>query len=411
MPDLGPNLPADDSARGASSAGTQVFVVTTPTGLATVCAALTDGLFPDADRRVLLAGATVTGRASADLLEAFDAVRPLTDFALTAENPRTLVLPRSEVAPGPALAAAFPAARIDLYADGLAAYGPIRGPLAGGLDGRVDRLLHPDLVPGLRPVLGSGSAARRTPISTDAVRKATDRLATRSEPVAGAEAGSVGLVLGHYLSALGALDAADEERLNLEAALAVRELGAARIVFAAPAGQPSTVASLARRAAELGLELEVRFDQRSVESWLADPAVGFVAGCFPNGLSAADRLYGHAVRAVGVERVLHELQPAASGSRIPLALADQLYGERRGTLDVERLGVLVRAITYAMQPSTFRRYQYAAAEIATADPALLPRYLPAGRLLALGLAGPAGLRPAAARLVPRRLRRRVLAGR
>src|SRR5690348_17927762 len=42
---------------------------------------------------------------------------------------------------------------ITVYADGLMSYGPTRNKLGLLVDSRIDRLLHLDLVPGLRPML------------------------------------------------------------------------------------------------------------------------------------------------------------------------------------------------------------------------------------------------------------------
>ena len=58
-----------------------------------------------------------------------------------------------QVNPARALAAIFSEASVDVYADGLMSYGPTREKLPLTLARRVRRLLHLDLVPGLRPLL------------------------------------------------------------------------------------------------------------------------------------------------------------------------------------------------------------------------------------------------------------------
>ena len=58
-----------------------------------------------------------------------------------------------QVNPSLALAQIFTGAPIDVYADGLMSYGPTRSKLDPLIGTRIGRLLHLDLVPGLKPLL------------------------------------------------------------------------------------------------------------------------------------------------------------------------------------------------------------------------------------------------------------------
>src|SRR6185312_1208509 len=87
-----------------------------------------------------------------------------------------LVLQTVYVEPARALAYLFPDAVIDVYADGLMSYGPTRTALAPAIGVRLDRLLYPDLVQGLRPVLHGEWGVRPARISADAMRKVLARI-------------------------------------------------------------------------------------------------------------------------------------------------------------------------------------------------------------------------------------------
>src|SRR6478609_3466369 len=192
---------------------TQIFAVFTAYGLATISAALADGHFPAAERRILLVSnntpvpEATTGPTDvagiADLLDQFDAVYSLNEtyapvhpvmwrprqpelpmwqrllserWGIDAGDELRLVLLAAYIEPARALAQLFPDAVIDVYADGLMSYGPTRHALAPAIGARLDRLLYPDLVPGLRPVLHSEWGVRPTRISADAMRKVMARV-------------------------------------------------------------------------------------------------------------------------------------------------------------------------------------------------------------------------------------------
>lgn len=418
---------------------TQVFVVTTTSGLVTISAALADGHFADVERRVLLTSAIPDGptdvAGTAELLEAFDAVHSLNEacsplspahwrprrtelpiwrrllsdrWGIDPDDDVRLVLPGLDTDPSRSLAMLFDDATIDTYADGLSAYGPGRAEPENGIAERIDRLIHPELVPGLRPLVRGAWAAAPTPVSPDAMRKVLARIDHSPGWLTDAEPGSIGVVLGHHLAGLELLPAADEKSVDL----ALLQIGAARpgirrLVYKAPSTAAGSAAALTALARRQGMDVSLQLDPQLPETWFGHAAVGFVGSCLGHPLATAHGLDGLPVRALGTERVMAGLGTVAHGLRVPLLLADQLYGDQAGTRSTDDLGVLVRAVAYAMQPAGYARYGYAAAQVATAEPDLLPRYLPASRLHALGLSGSLGLRSSASRLISRRLRRLV----
>ncbi|MZE81231.1 hypothetical protein GTY57_31075, partial [Streptomyces sp. SID5475] len=99
------------------------------------------------------------------------------------DGPVELAVESVQVSPARALATIFAESTVDVYADGLMSYGPTRNPLPGPLARRIRRLLHPDLVPGLRPLLLSeyGVPAELVPI--EALKKVIEEI---SGPDAGA---------------------------------------------------------------------------------------------------------------------------------------------------------------------------------------------------------------------------------
>ena len=295
---------------------------------------------------------------------------------------------------------------------GLTAYGPSRGALDPDIGHRVDRLLYPELVPGLRPLRYTEWSATPTPVSPDALRKILARLDRSPGWLADASPGSVGVVVGHQLSGHGLLDPADEQVNDLALIrTAAARPGVLRVVYKVPSAAAGGAARLTALARRQGLDVALQLDPQLPETWFGHSSVGFVGSCLGDPPATAHGVYCLPVRTTGADRVLAGLRSVAHGLRVPLLLADQLYGDLAGTRSTDELTVLVRAVAYAMQPAMYARYGFAAAQIATAEPDLLPRYLPASRLHALGLSGSLGRTGAlglrsASRLITRRLRRR-----
>lgn len=374
---------------------TQVFVASTAFGLATLSAAMSDGAFPAADRRVLVlsnnAGIPESAPGVADvagtapLLEAFDDVYsynalvapghpatwsprpedlPVWERALRSlwslEGDLHLVLESIQVPPALALCQILGDAAIDVYADGLMSYGPTRNALPQTVGVRVRRLLHPDLVPGVRPLLLREFGVEPLLISTESLTKVIGVVGAETGPVAPAGPGPTAVLLGQYLSALRLLSEAEECGLHLEMVDGAVAAGYRNLVFKTHPGAPAGLAGpLTARAAELGARLTIRESPELVETWYASGAVDLVVGCFSTALATAG-LYGVPAARVGTDLVLQRLKPYENSNRIPATvvaatvspLADRAAdAAMTPSLPGVAVGPLVETVGYLMQPS------------------------------------------------------------
>jgi len=219
---------------------TQIFLASTAFGLATVVAALEDGAFEPAERRILvLTCNTEMPEASTPLLQIhgvselcarFDqvydyneAIEPLhpagwqprsSELPLWERSFRRLwslgddqlqlVVESIQVNPAQALCKILGDARIDVYADGLMSYGPTRSAVPDNIGCRIERLLHLDLVPGLRPMLLSEWAVPSVIISSMSLRSVVKSMisgGTGEELTRAGEPHRAALVVGQYLAA------------------------------------------------------------------------------------------------------------------------------------------------------------------------------------------------------------------
>ena len=421
---------------------TQVFVASSAFGLATLVAALDEGVFEPADRRVLVLSnnaaipettAAVTDVAGvAELVQRFDAVHDY-NAAIAPQHPgqwkpRAEDLPVLErylsqrwglegdlrlvaeciwVAPTLTLARIFPDARIDTYADGLMSYGPTRSTVPTLVSSRVERLLHLDLVPGLTPVLLSEFDVPTQVIPTEAFRKVVATLGPPPAVVADAPAGSVAVLLGQYLAALEIVTPEEEQALQLEMVTGAVAAGFTTLVFKPHPGAPPLLAEpLRAAAAELGAELTVVDDPALVETWFTAPAVGAVVGCFSTAQMTAASCYGLPAARVGTDLLLERLQPYQNSNRIPLTVVDawlphvrRLGAGGRAAAPVVEVETLVRAVAYCMQPRRYPELRPDAEALLSTRWPEVRRYFKRRRLGRLDLPGglapqPRPLRPA-----------------
>ncbi|MEV7235770.1 polysialyltransferase family glycosyltransferase [Streptomyces sp. NPDC051020] len=448
---------------------TQIFLASTLYGAATLAAALDAGAFADADRRILLVSnnaAIPETTPAVDAMPGFDALRGRFDdvvswnetiapFHPSGWAPRPddvplwerhlrlawglgddtveLAIESIQVNPAMAVAQMFTGAPIDVYADGLMSYGPTRNKIDPLTGTRVRRLLHLDLVPGLKPLLLTEFGVAPQVVPTEAFLTVLGELADARDVV-----GSVpsvrapALLLGQYLSALGLISAAEEEELHLRMMRGAVELGHTRLVFkphpTAPAQWSRTMEAEAEK---LGAELTVLDSGVLTAPVLAEvlyqrmrPAL--VVGCFSTALLTASAFYGLPVARVGTEMLLDRLSPFENSNRVPVTLVDALVpdlGDRRavtaaGAVAPVELNELVTAVGFTMQPKIYPELRTAAERyLSTHLTATTWRYFKRKRLTSLGLPGgvPAQFaflpRNAAVRRVARRaktLRRVVL---
>jgi len=293
----------------------------------------------------------------------------------------------------------LPDASITVVADGLMAYGPTRERVPHWIGRRITRLVHLDLVPGLRPVYLTEHAVPAEVVPGERLRAVLDA-AHGSVPTRSEAAGpGAALVLGQYLSALGVLTAEEEQGLYLEAVVHAADLAAGRVAFKPhPAAPPLLADGLRAAATAKGIDLVVLAAGGRAEAVFAGGRYAVVVGCFSTGLFTARTAYGLRAVSVGTDLLLERLRPYQNSNRIPVTLADALL---RPPSDVtpaesvpgEEVGDLVRAVAYCMQPERYPELRLRASATLETHPGWRGRYVKRKRLRALGLDDGVVVRP------------------
>ncbi len=331
--------------------------------------------------------------------------------------------------PSRAVAEIFADSPIHVYADGLMSYGPTRNRIPHGMSSRIARVLHLDLVPGLRPLLLAEYGVEPVPVPGGPI---LDVLAQIGEQGAGllAEripAGAGGrptvVLLGQYLSAIDLISQDEEERLHVRMLRAAAAAGHEHVLFkphpSAPAVYSTSLETVAR---ELGVKLTVLSEPVLAETVFAYLEPKLVIGCFSTALMTAAAFYGIPVARVGTELLLERIAPYENSNRIPLtiidaALPDAEHDPVGAPLELddlaERLGPLVRTVGYCMQSRKHPGLRTEAAEWLTAHPEQHVRYFKRRRLTSLRLPGGSPVQAEALRRHPtvRRVVRHIRAAR
>lgn len=346
-------------------ARTQIHVASTLYGAATIAAALDAGLFGPADRRLLLISnnsAVPETTPAVDEAPGFGALRGRFDRVLSwnetiapmhpsdwAPRPEDvpmwerylrmlwdlgdddveLIVESIQVKPAAALVRLFPAAPIEVYADGLMSYGPTRDKLEPLVTTRINQLLHLDLVTGLRPLLLTEYGIEPRIVPAAEFTKVLAELADASDGPDAAELSAVpedaALLLGQYLSALGILTAVEEEELHLRMLRGAAALGHRRIVFKPhPIAPAHWSEPLEREAAALGVELTVLDSPVLAEVLYQRARPALVVGCYSTALLTASAFYGIPVARTGTEMLLERLSPYQNSNRVPVTIVDSL---------------------------------------------------------------------------------------
>jgi hypothetical protein len=344
------------------------------------------------------------------------------------DGPVELAVESIQVNPAQAIAAIFAESAIHVYADGLMSYGPTRDKLPWPIGCRVQRILHLDLVPGLRPLLLSETGAEPELVPDDAFRTVLKDIAA----AAAAEARLVRLagkaptavLLGQYLAALGILTAEEEEDLHLRMLRGAIAAGHRSVVFKPHPTAPVRYSqALDDAAAAAGVELSVLDGPLLAETLYESCRPKLVVGCFSTAMLTASAYYGIPIARVGTELVLDRLTPYQNSNRIPLTIVDFLVtgiedGAASGPLPdgaAERLAPLLRTVGYCMQSAMHPELREEAADWLRANLGEGTRhYFRVRRLTALALPGGAAPRPvdrlrgnATVRRVVRAARRRL----
>lgn len=376
---------------------TQIFQASTLYGTATLAAALDSGCFRPADRRILLVcnnAATPETTPALDEAPGFEKLRDRFDDVISYNEtivpfhpggwaPRGDDLPLWErfmrhewqlgtddvelavesiqVNPSLALAQIFTGAPVTVYADGLMSYGPTRNKIDPLVGTRVDRVLHLDLVPGLKPLLLTEFDVPGEIVPTAAFTKVLTELAPLGAALPEIE--EPALLLGQYLSALDILTAEQEENLHVRMLKGAAALGHAKVVFKPHPSAPARFTrSLEQTAEKLKVELTVLDTPVLAEVLYQRMRPALVVGCFSTALLTAQALYGIPVARIGTEGLLEGLTPYENSNRVPVTIVDALLPdlgdraavtEQRPGMDVEALAALIRAVGFAMQPKIY----------------------------------------------------------
>lgn len=406
---------------------TQVFALHSAYGLATVAAAIDAGLIDgDVGERILVPFAssvvpeTVIAIADDPALRSlrarFDRIEPL-DELIMPRHPRSwepkaadlpllerlftrawrldpddidLFVQSPQVAPARTLMALFPRARITIVGDGLMTYSPMRVRIPHPIAARIERVVHADVVPGVRPLVASPGATV-VPVPPEpfamVLRETDTGEFFESLPVA--DDTSTVLVLGQYLSALGLMSAAEEIDLQKRLIDRAARWRPQHIVFKPhPAAPPLVTAAVKARANTHGIDF-IEYRGALAAELLAErlDAVAVVAG-FSTALPTVRALFGRQIGSAGNDTVLRALTPFENSNRIPAVLVDALTREDSPYADPSRLQLLIDAVGYAMQPEIAGHLRDRAEELLRGlDAVERDRYFTPRRLAELRLPG------------------------
>ncbi|MCC3653507.1 alpha-2,8-polysialyltransferase family protein [Streptomyces sp. S07_1.15] len=352
------------------------------------------------------------------------------------DGPVELAVESVQVSPARALATIFAESTVDVYADGLMSYGPTRNPLPGPLARRIRRLLHPDLVPGLRPLLLSEYGVPAELVPTEALKKVIEEIGgpeagagTEPGPGPGPESGEgaatagaaapgapTAVLLGQYLAALDILTPAEEEALHERMLRGAAAAGHRSVLFKPHPTAPARYSrALEKAAAEAGVRLTVTGTPMLAEELFRSGELRLVVGCFSTAMFTAAVCYGIPVARVGTDLLLERIAPYENSNRVPLTITDHLVpeigafagtaaepaeetgaagaaaeppGARPESWDVDGLTPLLRTVGFCMRPEA---YPWLRAESAAWLEARLGedtrRYFKRRRLTALDLPG------------------------
>lgn len=403
----------------------QLFALHSTYGLMTAAAAIDAGLLGEAHERILIPMNTAKVPETAHDLEEvprltplrarFERIEPLNPV-LDPLHPTTwqpdeqdlpmlerlfrrawnlgdarleLFVQSPQVAPARTLMALFSQAELGVIGDGLMTYSPIRDQLPRQLTERVSRVVYPDVVPGVAPLVFAETGAARVPVAVAEFGRVL-REAGEAQPDALLDAlvdpaTATALVLGQYLSALGLVSTEEETALQVRMVERAADAGARRIVFKPhPSAPPALSEALARRASARGLDFATYAGDQPAE-FVAHRlgAMAVIAG-FSTALPTVREVFGIPAHAIGTGTVLARLAPFENSNRVPAVIVD---GLERG-VDPADLQGLVDAVGYAMQPEIvthLRARAVAVLERLTPDEREL--LVPSSRLRRLDLPG------------------------
>ncbi|MFJ7083620.1 polysialyltransferase family glycosyltransferase [Streptomyces griseus] len=347
----------------------RIFHASSPAATVLLAAAIDACCFTEPDRRILLLSRTgAAPEAGADVSETvgFERLRARFDEVLSwndaifpfhpdgwlpraddaplwerhfrrawglGEEPLELVVDSPHAGPARALTQVFAGVPVDVYAEGPGGYGPTGEKLPPPAGTRVRRLLHPDLVPGVRPLLLGEYGVEPQIVPVGAITKVVGELADLDGELSDAAGSALelpgveapALLLGQDLAGVGLITAAEEAGLRLEMVRGAAALGHTRLVFAPDPYAPwESPAALLAEADRLGVGLTVLDTTRPVPADVLPHRLrpALVVGCTSAALFGAARFHGLPVATVGTGLLLERLTPYENAERIPATLAD-----------------------------------------------------------------------------------------
>ncbi|MFD3754127.1 polysialyltransferase family glycosyltransferase [Streptomyces cyaneofuscatus] len=270
-----------------------------------------------------------------------------------------------QVNPALALVEIFSESALHVYADGLMSYGPTRNKLPGSVGCRIRRVLHLDLVAGLKPLLLTEFGVEAELVPDDAFRRVlteiSDAAGTDPRLAAVAAEAPTAVLLGQYLATLNILTVDEEEDLHVRMVRGAVRAGHTSLLFKPHPTAPARYSQALERAAEeAGVRLTVLDTPLLAETLYERCAPDLVVGCFSTAMFTAAAYYGIPIARVGTRLVLDRITPYENSNRIPLTIVDHLVPdlEQPEALTEEQTGVrvapatlapLVRAVGYCMQ--------------------------------------------------------------
>ncbi|WP_214109454.1 polysialyltransferase family glycosyltransferase [Acrocarpospora catenulata] len=403
---------------------TQLFSASTLFGAMTLAAAIDAGQFGDADRRVLLVSSNALipelvrsphqAPGFAGIADRFDRVWWWNELIAPYHPERVRVAPEQGPllarllgeklelpggvdelvvepvgwTPARALTTIFPDCPVTVYAEGLGGYGPARSPVPARLAARITRLLHLDLVPGLRPLLLAERRIPAVPVPDAEFEKVVAEVAEVVPRVPEADA----IILGQCLADTHVLDWQEEDRLHATMLRGLAARGYGHVLFKPhPVSGRRQAAGLRRLAGELGIRLSVAPETVPAEVCVAAHRPELVVGAFSTGLMTVRHFFGVPVATVGCPLVLRRLRPYRNVNRVPATIVDATVprltaagGLLPPPVRVGEVGALVEAVAYCLQPNRFPQLR-PVAESCVRELPKVRRYLRSQRLAEVGL--------------------------
>lgn len=429
---------------------TQLFFAATQYAAATVTAAIRAGQFGPREGRRILVVSNVSSVPEVgtplDKMPGFDKIRPEFDEVRSwnafitphhpvgwspraqdtllwqqairlawnlGDEPVEIACESIQANPSRAVADIFADSLVHVYADGLMSYGPTRNKIPHGLSTRIKRVLHLDLVPGLKPMLLSEYGVPAEPIPNESIVKVLAEIGESGEAVLAEQLADVrptAVLLGQYLSALELITQDEEEQLHVRMLRAAVKAGHRSVLFKAHPSAPALYSeSLEQAARELGVELTVLNSPVLAETLYAYARPKLVIGCFSTALTTASAFFGIPVARVGTDLLLERITPYENSNRVPLTVIDAALPDAEkvsefGELELSGLAgeltPLVRAVGYCMQSKRYPSLRAETVAWLEANLADHQSYFKRRRLTSLRLPGGSVVRAEALRRNP-----------